>query len=192
MTDLLLSYDRTSALMRLLADAHTLLRDDPDAARHALLRGLCELTGAAGAIWSCGPVRVEVGGTADLPTRPPSTGDAPSGPDLLARTAPGPGPRHYLAFKRGARGFTAEDAALLGLLSEHAAWWLAPFAAAPARPTLPPRQQDTLRLLLTGLSEKQVADALQLSQHTVHDYVKALYRRMRVSSRAELLARCLA
>lgn len=178
--------------MRHLADAHALLRDDPDAARRALLRGLCELTGAAGAAWSCGAVRVELGSAADLPTRPPLAGEIPSGPELLALATPSPGPRHFIALKRGARGFTAEDAALVGLLAERATWWLAPFAAAPARPALPPRQQDTLRLLLTGLSEKQVADALHLSQHTVHDYVKALYRRMRVSSRAELLARCLA
>jgi DNA-binding NarL/FixJ family response regulator len=54
---------------------------------------------------------------------------------------------------------------------------------------LPPRQDQTLRHLLEGDSEKQVARKLSLSQHTVHVYVKALYRRYGVSSRAELLAK---
>jgi len=61
----------------------------------------------------------------------------------------------------------------------------------PPRPVgeLSPRQEQTLRHLLDGNSEKQVARKLELSQHTVHVYVKALYRRFGVSSRAELLAR---
>jgi DNA-binding CsgD family transcriptional regulator len=54
---------------------------------------------------------------------------------------------------------------------------------------LPPRQEQTLRHLLDGDSEKQVARKLELSPHTVHAYVKALYRRFGVSSRAELLAK---
>ena len=54
---------------------------------------------------------------------------------------------------------------------------------------LSPRQEQTLKHLLDGDSEKQVARKLGLSQHTVHGYVKALYRRYGVSSRAELLAK---
>jgi DNA-binding CsgD family transcriptional regulator len=54
---------------------------------------------------------------------------------------------------------------------------------------LSPRQEQTLRHLLNGDSEKQVAKKLALSQHTVHVYVKALYRRFGVSSRAELLSK---
>ena len=53
---------------------------------------------------------------------------------------------------------------------------------------LSPRQAETLKLLLQGQSEKQVARALGVSVHTVHVYVKAIYRRFDVSSRAELLA----
>jgi DNA-binding NarL/FixJ family response regulator len=52
-----------------------------------------------------------------------------------------------------------------------------------------PRLSQTLELLLKGSSEKQVANQMKLSQHTVHGYVKALYRMYGVSSRAELLAR---
>jgi len=54
---------------------------------------------------------------------------------------------------------------------------------------LPPREHETLRCLLGGMSEKQVATHLGLSQHTIHHYVKSLYRRMGISSRSELLAR---
>lgn len=53
---------------------------------------------------------------------------------------------------------------------------------------LSPRMQQTLECLLAGASEKEVAAQLNLSSHTVHDYVKKLYRHFHVSSRAELLA----
>ena len=56
---------------------------------------------------------------------------------------------------------------------------------------LSPRLRATLGHLARGHSEKQVAVALRLSPHTVHDYVKALYRHFAVQSRSELLARCL-
>lgn len=56
---------------------------------------------------------------------------------------------------------------------------------------LAPRLADTLRGLARGRSEKHVAADLQLSPHTVHEYVKALYRHFGVRSRSELLALCL-
>ena len=59
----------------------------------------------------------------------------------------------------------------------------------PSNGALPRRQDQTLQHLLQGDSEKQVAQKLSLSKHTVHVYVKALYRHYGVSSRAELLAR---
>src|SRR5260221_6292237 len=52
---------------------------------------------------------------------------------------------------------------------------------------LTPRLQQTLQRLLAGDSEKQTASALRLSQHTVHVYVKSLYRHYQVNSRGELL-----
>jgi DNA-binding CsgD family transcriptional regulator len=54
---------------------------------------------------------------------------------------------------------------------------------------LPPRLRETLAHLAWGLSEKQIAEKLAISQHTVHDYVKELHRRFGVQSRGELLAR---
>ena len=57
---------------------------------------------------------------------------------------------------------------------------------------LSPRLEQTLQSLLSGDSEKQVAHKLGLSRHTVHVYVKKLYRRYGVSSRGELLAKWVA
>ena len=54
---------------------------------------------------------------------------------------------------------------------------------------LSPRQQQTLSRLLAGDSEKQIALRLDRSRHTVHVYVKQLYKRFGVCSRGELLAR---
>jgi DNA-binding NarL/FixJ family response regulator len=60
--------------------------------------------------------------------------------------------------------------------------------AIPLAP-LSPRLKQTLELLLAGEGEKQIAQRLRLSQHTVHVYVKALYRGFGVCSRGELLAK---
>ncbi|RYZ02866.1 MAG: LuxR family transcriptional regulator [Myxococcales bacterium] len=57
------------------------------------------------------------------------------------------------------------------------------------QPRLSPRQRQVLALLRRGLAEKQIAAELDVSPHTVHDYVKALYRAHTVQSRAELLAK---
>jgi DNA-binding CsgD family transcriptional regulator len=51
------------------------------------------------------------------------------------------------------------------------------------------RQVETLGLLLSGLSEKEIAAALRLSINTVHHYVKTIHVRFAVQTRAELMAR---
>ena len=58
-----------------------------------------------------------------------------------------------------------------------------------AQEPLSPRERQTLELLLAGNSEKQIAARLAISRHTVHVYVKSLYKRFGVNSRPELLAR---
>jgi DNA-binding CsgD family transcriptional regulator len=52
-----------------------------------------------------------------------------------------------------------------------------------------PRVRQTLGRLLAGDSEKQIAIHLSVSPHTVHVYVKQLYRHYNVCSRGELLAK---
>jgi DNA-binding CsgD family transcriptional regulator len=67
------------------------------------------------------------------------------------------------------------------------------FGEATMQPTmasvgLTPRQRETLAYLATGASEKQVAQAMGISVHTVHIHAKQIYRRLNVSSRGELMA----
>ena len=57
---------------------------------------------------------------------------------------------------------------------------------------LPDRQRQILERLLSGDGEKQIARKLGLSIHTVHSYIRRLYRRLNVSSRAELFRACYA
>ena len=59
----------------------------------------------------------------------------------------------------------------------------------PANLKLSPRMRQTLDRLLAGDSEKQIALKLGVSPHTIHVYVKSLYRGFEVNSRGELLAR---
>lgn len=56
---------------------------------------------------------------------------------------------------------------------------------------LSPRLRHVLNDLLNGDSAKQIAYRMSLSQHTVRGYIKQIYRRFHVSSRGELLSRCL-
>ena len=58
----------------------------------------------------------------------------------------------------------------------------------PGPDKLSPRLRQTLACLLEGDSEKQVAARLGLSQATAHQYVTALYRHFKVTTRAQLLA----
>jgi DNA-binding NarL/FixJ family response regulator len=64
-------------------------------------------------------------------------------------------------------------------------------ASVPAqtRRSLSLRQRQTLTLLLTGLDERDIACVLGVSFHTVHQYVKTLYRVLEIQSRPELMAR---
>lgn len=54
---------------------------------------------------------------------------------------------------------------------------------------LSPRQRTVLNMLLEAHGKKQIAYHLGLSEWTVNDYIKAIYRHFNVSSRAELLRR---
>lgn len=52
---------------------------------------------------------------------------------------------------------------------------------------LTPRVRAVLDALLEGDGEKQIAVRLGISRHTVHDHIKALYRRIGVGTRGELI-----
>lgn len=52
---------------------------------------------------------------------------------------------------------------------------------------LSPRELELLKCCFDDLSERRVADALEISRHTVHTYVRRLYRKAGVRSRVELV-----
>lgn len=91
----------------------------------------------------------------------------------------------------GARQFDGRERAFLRLfLGEVKALAGTALAIDEAGPFagLTGRARQVLDALLQGDSEKQIAARLGVSRHTVHDYVKSLYHRFKVSSRGELLA----
>ena len=53
--------------------------------------------------------------------------------------------------------------------------------------TLKPAPRRVLDLFLKGLTERQVAEQLHISPHTVHNHAREIYRAYRVHSRLELL-----
>lgn len=86
----------------------------------------------------------------------------------------------------GDRPFTGRDLLFMELLHEQLATdWQPP----SSETQLSRRLRQVRDLLCTGASEKQIADQLAVSAHTAHDYVKTLYRKLGVHSRAELVAR---
>ena len=63
---------------------------------------------------------------------------------------------------------------------------LAPTAAdTDTAPALTLRETDVLRLVAKGVSVAEAADLLELSRHTVAGYLKDVYRKLSVRSRAE-------
>jgi DNA-binding CsgD family transcriptional regulator len=99
---------------------------------------------------------------------------------------------HVLEVMRawGRRAFEPEDRDLVHLFhTECVPWIWRTTGAEDADASLSPRERQTLEALLTGASEKQIAARLGVATSTVHGYVKAVYRRFGVHSRAELMAR---
>jgi DNA-binding NarL/FixJ family response regulator len=86
----------------------------------------------------------------------------------------------------GDRPFSDEDREVLHLVHLGAGCFYAPTALAVR---LAPRVRQTLEVLLDGASNKEIAVRLDLSTHTVRQYVKVIFKAHGVTSRAELIAR---
>jgi DNA-binding CsgD family transcriptional regulator len=87
--------------------------------------------------------------------------------------------------------FSEEDRNAVEFFHEQFAYLEQRSAARSGDPRLTPRERDVLQRLLQGASEKQVAAELGISPQTVHGRVKSIYMAYGVSSRSELLVRCL-
>lgn len=93
----------------------------------------------------------------------------------------------------GASGFVSKDwgaeevaAAVLAVGSGRMV-----FAAASEQPRAPlsPREREVLGLLATGATNREIAERLHLSPHTVKEHTSSLYRKLEVRNRAEAVRR---
>lgn len=57
----------------------------------------------------------------------------------------------------------------------------------PARRPFSPRQRELIKLMLTPLSEKTIAQELGLARSTTHNYIVEIFRNLGVKSRTEMI-----
>jgi DNA-binding CsgD family transcriptional regulator len=94
----------------------------------------------------------------------------------------------------GKPDFTERDRRIVHLIASEIDWLHragVPESPAPSAVPLTQRQRQVLFFLLAGDSVKQVATKLELSTHTINDYVKVIHKHYNVGSRGELLAKFL-
>jgi DNA-binding NarL/FixJ family response regulator len=53
------------------------------------------------------------------------------------------------------------------------------------------REEDVLRLLVRGFIKKEIADQLEISQHTVDMHLRSVYRKLHVRSQTEAVSKAL-
>jgi DNA-binding CsgD family transcriptional regulator len=111
---------------------------------------------------------------------------------LLSLSRSPKGAARVLVFKRASSeaAYNEEDRDLVHLANSKMDWIFEQPAAGSAvlDSDWTPRERRTLELLLGGASEKAAAATLGISRHTLHQYVKSIYRKLGVASRAELMA----
>lgn len=54
------------------------------------------------------------------------------------------------------------------------------------RRALTEREEEVLRLLATGLSDREIGDQLELNENRIKNYVSGMFKKLRVSTRTEL------
>ncbi len=85
--------------------------------------------------------------------------------------------QHLAGARRGEVAITVGSATAGELLPAVTAWY-----------GITPREHAVIEQVLQGRSGKQISRSLDLSQHTTNDHLKAVYRKIRVSGRGELIA----
>jgi DNA-binding NarL/FixJ family response regulator len=93
----------------------------------------------------------------------------------------------------GASGFVSKDwkAADVAMAVRMVAKGMTVFSpgSEPDRPPLTVREREVLEELATGATNREVADHLHLSPHTVKEYTSSLYKKLGVRNRAEAARR---
>jgi DNA-binding NarL/FixJ family response regulator len=98
----------------------------------------------------------------------------------------------------GADGFVAKDARGVDILRAVRAVARGESAFSESldppgpSPALSEREREVLALLATGATNREIAQQLDLSPHTVKEYVSSVYRKLEVRNRAEAVQRATA
>ena len=88
--------------------------------------------------------------------------------------------------------FTARESRIVHIVLSEVPWlhqqgW--PEDRGVSVPTLSRRERLALNLLTLGHGHKQIAARMSISPHTLHAYIKSIYRHFGVGSQAELMSR---
>ncbi len=104
----------------------------------------------------------------------------------------------YKAIKAGAQGYLLKDVSEAELIEAIVAVYdgrryipieiAARLADRMRRADLTPRELQTLELLATGSTNKQIASTLNLSDYTIRHYVNKIMEKLKVSDRTEAVA----
>ena len=85
--------------------------------------------------------------------------------------------------------FSVDDVEIVNLIARKISWL---YEDSPTQATrvlnLRPRMLELLGFILEGYGDKDIAENMRLSPHTIRGYVKDLFRHFTVSSRNELMA----
>ncbi len=213
-----LQYSEADArsLVRLLGEVCS-QADDHALRKTFLMDGLCELLGANG--WASsltvGAPKADSGGlrklsflntdldglASEFPTverlGPPEQSALGRlqavGPLILSAWSGGDGVSVFVIHRSvGSPLFTSREAGLAEIVLSEVCWlhdadWKE--TRPNTQPALPPRECIVLHLLLKGENRKGIADRLSISVNTVSGYARELYRKIGVSSQAELMRR---
>jgi DNA-binding CsgD family transcriptional regulator len=186
-------------LTRLWREIQDLPAHEVDAGLQHLLPRLCSLAAAQGVRWELlGATRP--GQTVCMASQhwqegvAAKVGESLGGPVLSITLPLQASVRMHFTLMRnsGSADFNATDRQMLELtlagLTRWLSWLAHSHGPVTASGPMPPHQRKVLLLLVTGLAEKQIADQLNLSTNTAHQYVTALYRRFGVRNRPSLAA----
>lgn len=86
------------------------------------------------------------------------------------------------------RGFSEREMLLLRLIRPHLVYLQQAMVTTRPAPILTPRQQAVMRLVGGGLTNRQIARRLQISEATVRTHLQNIYAALKVANRAAAVA----